>query len=128
MSLIPATHQLLSISNNGDAYVFVRNDSSAIKPKELIIARQKAVFNNGAQKFSVPQFSGNVSYGTVAGDPSTPQPEKLSLKATARIPVNSTQVDIDQALVDFRAFVNSTGFAESITSLFIPMCCEDEEV
>lgn len=127
MSLIPVNYQLLSISNNGNAFVYVRNDSTAVKPKELIVARDKANYVQNAQKFSVPQFSGNISVGTVAGDPQIPQPEKLSIKVIARVPVNTSQADIDTALSDFRAFVNSEDFASSIVTQFIPMCCDSDE-
>lgn len=126
-SFVPSQYQLLSISNNGDAFVFVRDDTSALKPKELIIARQKASFSNGSQRFSVPQLSTNVSVGTVSGDPASPAPEKVSLKVVTRIPIGTPEGDLETAIVDLRAIVNSDAFASAMVSLIIPMCCNDEE-
>lgn len=126
-SFIPSQYQLLSISNNGDAFVFVRDDSSALKPKELIVARQKASFSNGSQRFSVPQLSANVSVGTVVGDPASPAPEKVSLKIVSRIPIGTPQGDLDTAIADLRAIINSDAFASAMVSLIIPMCCDEEE-
>lgn len=127
LSLIPNTYKLLSISNNGDAVVFTRDESTPQQPKEIVVSRSKASFNNTTAKFSVPQYSANISQGTMSGEPPVPQAEKLSIKVIARVPVSVTSADLAEALSDFRAVVNSDEFAADIVSLYIPLCCPSAE-
>lgn len=101
---------LTEFSDNGDSRTYTTAGSTAAKPKLVIQKRIVPVGNK-----TVAELSVSVVHGTEDPD-GLVLPQKVSMVATVRYPIDGDAADIAAALVIFRDVVQSDEFGASITS------------
>jgi hypothetical protein len=105
---------LTEFADNGDSRTYTASGHTAQKPR-LVIQKRKVPVGNQ----TMSEFSATVVYGTEDADGAV-MPQKVSLGATARYPVNGDSSDLATqlaaALVILQDIVQSDEFTASITS------------
>jgi hypothetical protein len=105
---------LTEFSDNGDSRTYTISGHTASKPK-LVLEKRKVPVGNQ----TMSEFTCSVVYGTEDADGAV-LPQKISLSASARYPVNgdSTELatDLAAAFVILQDIVQSDEFEASITS------------
>lgn len=121
---IPSNYVVFGASNNGNQVTYRRSDSSAEKPKLLILDRKESVYDASKQKYSVPELRVRVLSGVVNSD-NQPVPERLLIDASFRLPVGSAS-DQAQLFADFTALLNDPDFWDELAvGHLFPTCCEE---
>lgn len=123
MKLIPLYE--LDSSPNGNVVVAKRDNSSIKLSRDATYTRKQTSFNPSTQVFSVPEMGVTIRKD-VANAEGNPSGQRLSAGVSFRIPVLTSSADLDELLVDLRAYVNSTELKDDILKLSLPTCCAEE--
>jgi len=125
MKLIP-NYVLSGFSGNGNVALATRDDSTLRLRLDATYTRKTASYNGSTKVYSVPESNVTIrrDIGDINGDPIG---QRMSAAVAIRIPVSSSESDLDALLTDLRAYVNDTDLKASLLRQDLPTCCSEEE-
>lgn len=123
MKFIPLYEQ--DSTPNGDTVVAIRDNSSVKIRRDATYTRKRPSFNSGTSVYSVPELNVSVRKDAANAD-GNPSGQRLSGAVQFRVPVLTNSADLDELLVDIRAYINSTELKNDILKLSLPTCCAEE--
>lgn len=124
MKLIP--NYALDATPNGNTVVAVRSNSSIKIHRDATYTRKQTSFNSSTEVYSVPE-SGVTIRKDVASAEGNPSGQRLSGAVQFRLPVYTSSADLDELLVDLRAYVNDPELKANLLKLALPSCCAEDE-
>lgn len=124
MNLIP--NYALDATPNGNTVVAVRDNSSIKIKRDATYTRKQTSFNSSTEVYSVPE-SGVTIRKDVANAEGNPSGQRLSAAVQFRLPVAVASADLDELIVDLRAYVNDTELKANLLKLSLPTCCAEDE-
>lgn len=124
MYKLPSGYSIYGTSNNGNTITAIKADSTASKPKLIIIDRSESAYNAQTGSFSIPNLRVRVLVGTTDVD-GNPKPERLLVDVNFRVPVGS-EGDTADWFADFKSLINDAAFLDdAIIHRFFPSCCDE---
>lgn len=117
MNLI--TNYELDSTPNGNTVVAVRSNSSIKIRRDATYTRKQTSFNASTEVYSVPE-SGVTIRKDVANAEGNPSGQRLSAAVQFRLPVAVSSADLDELIVDLRAYVNDTELKNNLLKLSLP--------
>lgn len=127
MYKLPSGYAIYGTSNNGATLTAVKSDSTAAKPKILILDRKEGSYNQNTGRYSVPEFRVRVLVGTIDSVSGMPRAERLLTDCSFRTPVGS-ETDHTAWYADFKSMIDDADFlTDAIGKHLFPDCCEDSE-
>lgn len=125
MELIP-NYSLNGFTNDGNTVLAVRNDSTSRIRLDATYSRKYASFNAGTGVYSVPTVDTHFRRD-VADSDGNPTGQRASASVGIRLPVRSSEADVDALILDLRAYVNDESFKDNIVKQLLPSCCASSE-
>lgn len=101
---------LTEFADNGDSRTYYTSGHTASKPKLVLNKRKVPVGNQ-----TVAEFSASVIHATEDPDGAV-LPQKVSMQAVVRYPIDGDSADIAAVLAIFQDVVQSDEFASSVTT------------
>lgn len=124
MKLIP-NYELSGSSNDGNTVSAVRSDSSMKIRLDAMYTRKLASYNVANGVYSVPTV-GFVVRRDIANSDGNPVGQRVTASLDIRIPVASSEADIEALILDLRAYVNDADLQANIVKQLLPTCCAEE--
>lgn len=104
---------------NGNVVVAVRDNSSIKIRRDATYTRKQTSFNASTEVYSVPE-SGVTIRKDVANAEGNPSGQRLSAAVQFRLPVAVSSTDLDELILDLRAYVNDTELKDNLLKLSLP--------
>lgn len=123
MKLIP-NYSLNGSSNDGNSVTAIRDNSSLKIRLETTYSRKTSAYNVGTGVYSVPTVD-FIARRDVANAEGNPTGQRLSASVGFRLPVMMTEADLDELIVDLRAYVNDPELKGNLLQQRLPTCCAD---
>lgn len=125
MELIP-NYSLNGFTNDGNTVLAVRDDSTSRIRLDATYTRKYSSFNVGTGVYSVPTVDTHFRRD-VADSDGNPTGQRASASVGIRLPVRSSEADVDALILDLRAYVNDESFKDNIVKQLLPSCCASSE-
>lgn len=119
-------YQLNGFTNNGNTTLAVREDSTLNLRRDASFTRRPSTFNSGTGVFSVPT-NGVAIRRDVANQDGGPSGQRASVSIDFRLPVASSEDDLDALILDAKSYINSSELKEALIQQTIPTENNDVE-